>query len=277
MVDDPFDFGAIAAANALSDVYAMGGEPLFAINLVAFPDGYDLDILIEILRGGAELVKEVGVVIAGGHTVTDKEPKYGLAVTGRVDPSYLVAKGGAMPGDVLILTKPLGSGIITTAHKQGRVDSKHLAEAVRVMKRTNKIASRIALNAEVHAMTDITGFGLVGHALEMAKASDCVFHLNYDDLPWLPGISDYLAADLVPGGTQRNRAYFEQWIDLAIDMNVPEVINRINDPQTSGGLLMAIPSENTDRVLQELEDAGETAAIIGKVVEGDGRIVFETI
>ena len=274
VVDDPFDFGAIAAANALSDVYAMGGEPLMAINLAAFPDNLSLDILSEILRGGAATAQEAGIVIAGGHTVTDQEPKYGLAVTGRVDPARIVTKGGVKPGDALILTKPLGTGIITTAHKQGRVDAEHLAAVVRVMRRLNRDAARIAVAANVHAMTDITGYSLVGHAYEMALASGVTLHLNFDQLQWLPGVGSYAKQGISPGGTGRNRVYFEQWVRLPESLSADRtVIARLYDPQTSGGLLMAIDSDAGQEVLGELQNAGDIASIIGHAESGVPGIV----
>ena len=183
VVDDPYDFGAIAAANALSDIYAMGGEVLFAINLVAFPETLDKGILREILRGGAEKVAEAGGVIAGGHSVADKEPKYGLAVTGLIDPAQVKTKGGALPGDVLLLTKPLGVGVVTTALKQGITKATDVATAVDHMKTLNKRASQAAQAAQAHSLTDITGFGLLGHAHEMAHLSQVDFHLKLDKLP----------------------------------------------------------------------------------------------
>jgi selenide,water dikinase len=185
VVDDPYDFGAIAAANALSDIYAMGGEVLFAINLVAFPEILDRDILREILRGGAEKVAEAGGVIAGGHSVTDKEPKYGLAVTGVIDPAQVKTKGGAKPGDILLLTKPLGVGVVTTALKQGITETEDVETAVASMKTLNKQAARAAQAAQAHSMTDITGFGLLGHAHEMAHLGLVDFRFELNKLPWL--------------------------------------------------------------------------------------------
>src|SRR5882672_5483075 len=196
VVDDPYAFGAIAAANALSDVYAMGGTPLFAINLVGFPDDMDPSVLSEILRGGGEKVREAGAVVAGGHTTSDKEPKYGLAVTGVVHPDRILAKGGAKPGDVLLLTKPLGAGILTTAGKKQKASAEDLDAAIASMARLSATASRLFREAHphVHALTDITGFSLVGHAHEMAHMSKLALRFSVDDLPLLPGAKDYAEA-----------------------------------------------------------------------------------
>lgn len=266
VVDDPYDFGAIAAANALSDVYAMGGEPLVAINLVAYPDGYGYEILTEILRGGAEKVREAGAVLAGGHTVTDKEPKYGLSVTGRVHPQQIITKGGARAGDTLILTKPLGSGLITTAHKNDLVAPEHLAAAVTVMKRLNASAARAAQQFRVHAMTDITGYGLIGHAHEMAHLSGVDFVFALDALPWLEGARGYAARDIAPGGTHRNKDYYAQWVIADSPLDDIETL-MLYDPQTSGGLLMSVAPEKADDLLAMLVAGGDNARIIGHARE----------
>lgn len=271
VVDDPYAFGAIAAANALSDIYAMGGEPLLAINLVAFPDGLGMELLTEILRGGAEKVREAGAVIAGGHTVTDKEPKYGLAVTGIIHPERIISKSGAQPGDKLILTKPLGSGVITTALKNGKTESSHVAEAVRVMSRLNRDAARIAQQFGVHAMTDITGYALLGHAHEMAHLSHVGFDLEYAALPWMPGTLIYAEQDLFAGGMYRNMEYFAQWVKFGERFSAIER-QLLYDPQTSGGLLIAVPPEKVDQMCEALVAAGDKANIIGSVTAGDGRI-----
>lgn len=272
IVDDPYAFGAIAAANALSDVYAMGGEPLFAVNLVAYPDGYGLDILTEILRGGAEKVREAGAAIAGGHTVTDKEPKYGLAVTGLIHPDRIITKGGARPGDQLVLTKPLGTGVITTALKNDQAQKAHVEAAVTSMSRLNRDASRLAQQLGVHAMTDITGYSLLGHGHEMAHLSGVSFHIYSDKIAWLPGARHYGELDSFPGGMGRNRDYFEQWIQF--DGRFVEFErNLLFDPQTSGGLLMAVPAENIHELMRSLEAVGESASHIGQVEMGSGMIV----
>lgn len=269
VVDDPYDFGAIAAANALSDIYAMGGEPLMAINLVAWPDGLELAILSEIMRGGAEKVREAGAVVAGGHTVTDREPKYGLAVTGQVHPAKIIAKGGAKPGDALILSKPLGAGVITTALKQGKAHTAHVGEAVASMSRLNRDAARLAQRYGVHAMTDITGYSLLGHGHEMAHLGDVEFVIRFSTLGWLSGALDYGAQGIFPGGTGRNQSYFGPWVTFAPEIDETQQ-KLLFDPQTSGGLLMAIEGETSDALLQELQRAGVDARLIGEVRAGEG-------
>lgn len=208
VVDDPYDFGQIAAANALSDVYAMGGRVLFAMNLVAFPDSLDMDILRAILAGGADKVAESGAPIVGGHSVNDKEPKYGLAVTGIINPNDVKKKGSAQPNDILLLTKPLGVGIVTTALKRGLTSAEEVESAVSSMKTLNMQAANAAVNAQAHSMTDITGFGLLGHAHEMASQANVDFHFKTDGLPWLPGAVSYGDQDVFPGGMGRNKTHF---------------------------------------------------------------------
>lgn len=239
VVDDPYTFGAIAAANALSDVYAMGGQPLMAINLVAWPDTLEAEILSEILRGGAAMVAQAGAVIAGGHTVTDKEPKYGLAVTGMVHPEKILTKGGARSGDLLILSKPLGTGVITTAHKRDKVAEGDLQAAVESMMSLNRDASRALARKGVHAVTDITGFGLLGHAWEMATQSRTNMRFLFDALPLLPGALHYAEIGCVPGGAHRNEDFLTPHVRIA--GNVDEIARALLwDPQTSGGLFAAI-------------------------------------
>lgn len=271
VVDDAYDFGAIAAANALSDVYAMGGQPIMAINLVAYPDGYGLELLTEVLRGGAEKAREAGVPIAGGHTVTDKEPKYGLSVTGIVHPDRIITKGGARPGDQLILSKPLGSGVITTALKRQQAAAEHVAAAVAVMSRLNASASRLAQAAGVHAMTDITGYSLIGHSQEMARASGADLVIDYSRLRWIDGALVYAEQEIFPGGMGNNERYFEQW--TRFDGNFTDSQRGLLfDPQTSGGLLMAVAPERAQSLLDELRLAGDDAAIIGEARPGAGLI-----
>lgn len=266
VVDDGYAFGAIAAANALSDVYAMGGRPLFALNLAAFPDDLPPEMMSAILLGGAEKVREAGAVIAGGHTITDKEPKYGLAVTGLVHPQRLFTKGGAHAGDVLILTKPLGTGVITTAHKRGVVAEAHLAAAVTSMLRLNRAASDAAQAAgDIRAVTDVTGFGLLGHAHEMAHLSQARLELDYAALPWLPGARHYAEQMIFPGGSERNEDYYGRWVSFAQPLAEWEV-RLLHDPQTSGGLLMAVPPTSLPTLLATL--AG-SAWIIGRVAKGE--------
>lgn len=267
IVDDPYHFGAIAAANALSDVYAMGGEVLFAINLVAFPDTLDASILREIIRGGAEKVAEAGGVIAGGHSVNDKEPKYGLAVTGLVHPDAVKHKSGARAGDVLILTKPLGVGVITTALKRERAAAHHVDAAVMSMERLNRDAARAAVATDAHAMTDITGFGLLGHAHEMVQGSEIDFRLRLRDLPWLPGALDYGEAGAFPGGMDNNARHFGQWVTFAEGIEYL-FQDMLYTPETSGGLLIALAPDVVPDYLSRVPDA----SIIGHVVAGSGRI-----
>jgi selenide,water dikinase len=267
VVDDPYDFGAIAAANALSDIYAMGGEVLFAINLVAFPEILDRDILREILRGGAEKVAEAGGVIAGGHSVTDKEPKYGLAVTGVIDPAQVKTKGGAKPGDILLLTKPLGVGVVTTALKQGITETEDVETAVASMKTLNKQAARAAQAAQAHSMTDITGFGLLGHAHEMAHLGLVDFRFELKKLPWLPGAIGYGKAGAFPGGMARNLDYFDKWVTFG--EGVSQLMqDMLWTPETSGGLLVAVAPE----MVEQFREACETAVVVGEVLAGNGQI-----
>jgi len=241
VVDDPYTFGAIAAANAMSDVYAMGGQVLMAINLVAWPDDLEPAILSEILRGGADTVAQAGAVIAGGHTVTDKEPKYGLAVTGIVHPDHILTKGGAQPGDYLVLGKPLGTGLITTAHKFDKVEAGDLDAALQSMKQLNRRASQslLLLRQGVHAATDITGFGLLGHAWEMASQSLAGMRFQFDALPLLPHARHYAELSCITGGARRNETYLSPHvhIDERLDQFDRELLW---DPQTSGGLFAAI-------------------------------------
>lgn len=267
MVDDPYDFGAIAAANALSDIYAMGGRVLFAINLVAFPGNLGMDVLGEILRGGAEKVAEAGAVIAGGHSVNDKEPKYGLAVTGLIDPAKVKTKGGAQPGDVLLLTKPLGVGVVTTALKNGIARDDDVATAVSSMKTLNKQAAEAAQLAQANSLTDITGFGLLGHAHEMAHLGLVDFHIQLNQLPWLPGAVGYGEAGAFPGGMGRNLDYFGRWVKF--NSGVSQLMqDMLMTPETSGGLLVALPADQV-ALYQEHCD---TAVPIGHVTEGEGFI-----
>lgn len=275
VVDDAYSFGAIAAANALSDIYAMGGQPLFALNLAAFPDNLPPEIITDILRGGAEKVREAGAVIAGGHTVSDKEPKYGLAVTGLVHPDRIFTKGGARPRDALVLTKPLGTGVLTTAHKRGQITEAHLAPAIASMMRLNRAAAAAAQTVgDVHAVTDITGYGLIGHAHEMAHLSQAAFHLQAEALPWLPGVRDYAAQWVFPGGTARNETYYTQWTRWQRALPDWEQ-HLLHDPQTSGGLLIALPQENATQLIAQLAAVGEPAWIIGTVSIGSGEIFVE--
>jgi len=273
VVDDPYDFGRIAAANALSDVYAMGGTPLTALNVAAFPvEELGTEILAEILSGGAAVAAQANVVILGGHTVKDDEPKYGLAVTGTIRPEEVVRNGGARSGDLLLLSKPVGTGILTTARKRDLITDAALAPAIEQMARLNDRAARAMVAHGVHAATDVTGYGLVGHAGEMARASGVALAFDARRVPLFDGVLDLIAQDAVAGGTRDNLAEHARFTEYADDVSEAYRI-ALSDAQTSGGLLIAIPREGAERVLDELADLG-TAAIVGEVVDGPSGAVF---
>lgn len=269
VVDDPYAFGAIAAANAFSDVYAMGATPLFAINLVGFPDGMDSAILAEILRGGGEKAREAGAVVAGGHTVADAEPKYGLAVTGIVRPDRILTKGGARPGDALVMTKPLGAGIVTTAGKNDKARPEDLAAAIASMERLSAGAAALlrAAHPHVHALTDVTGFSLVGHGHEMARSSGVALRIAWEKLPLLPGVGTLAAAGQISGGGRKNQAYYDDHVSYARSMEMWQ-IPVLFDPQTSGPLLAAVDRGAVDALLAAFEAASEPAFLVGEVVAG---------
>jgi selenide,water dikinase len=274
VVDDPFAFGAIAAANAMSDVYAMGGEVLFGINLVAFPENLDSAILSEILRGGAHSLRAGGGAIVGGHSIKDDEPKYGVAVTGIVHPQRVLTKGGAQVGDVLILTKPLGTGVITTALKRGVAEPADVDAAVQSMMRLNRAAAQAAQAVGVHAMTDVTGYSLLGHAREVAALSQVDIVLSYSALPWLPGAQRYAEADCFPDGANANRAYYEPHLTFPEDL--PHAARMLLfDPQTSGGLLISVMASRAPALLDELAARGAQGWSVGHVVAGDGKLRVE--
>lgn len=273
VVDDAYIYGAIAAANALSDIYAMGGRPLFALNLAAFPTELPPDVISEILRGGAEKVREAGALIAGGHTVTAGEPLYGLAVIGRIHPDRIFTKSGARAGDLLVLTKPLGSGVITTTHKSGRLPEADLAAATAVMLQLNRTAAEKAQAVGVHAVTDITGFGLAGHAHEMAAASGVDLEFDYAALPWLNGARRWASEWLFPGGAERNTDYFGSQVRFEGKLSDWEQ-HLVYDPQTSGGLLIAAAPSAAEELIARLRIHGEQAWIVGKVVTGNGKLIF---
>ena len=271
VVDDPYDFGAVAAANAMSDVFAMGGRVLFALNIAAFPEKLDAAILSEIMRGGAEKVREAGAVVAGGHTVTDNEPKYGLAVVGMADLVDIRSKAGAQAGDVLILSKALGTGVVTTALKQGKAAPDHVAVAVASMTRLNKAVAEAARAVGAHATTDITGYGLLGHAHEMAELSGVDMEIDLSGINWLPGTEQYAADWIFPGGMSNNRLYYEQWVSFAED--IPEHVQALLfNPETSGGLLIAVAPDRADRLFADLDAAGDVPQWVGRVVPGEGRL-----
>ena len=266
IVDDPYTFGAISAANSLSDVYAMGGVPKTAMNIVCFPrKELDNEILAEILRGGAEKAEEAGVVVVGGHTVDDPELKYGMAVTGIIDPRRVIRNVGATPGDALVLTKALGTGILATALKRDALGARAYAAAVESMTTLNKGASEAMLRYDVHAATDVTGFGLLGHGHGMAHGSDATLEIEAAALPLLPDLEALVIAGHLTGGCKRNRAYLEGKVLVA--PRVPDALREAAyDPQTSGGLLIALPADQAERLLDDLRAQGlASARRIGRV------------
>ncbi len=270
VVDDPYDFGRIAAANAFSDVYAMGGRPLTALNIVAFPTGVlPLEYLGRILLGGAETARLASATIVGGHTIDDPEPKYGLAVTGLVKPGEELTNAAAASGDLLVLTKPLGTGIIATAIKQGRAPADIVVAATASMAHLNRDAAEVARDNGVRALTDVTGFGLLGHLSEMCRASGVSVDIWFDRLPVLPGAADLARQGVVPGGTRRNLDFVEAW--TAFDESL-EPWQRLlcADAQTSGGLVLCVPPGNVDSAVAALEKRSTpAAAVIGRVRDRD--------
>lgn len=265
IVDDPYQYGAIAATNALSDVYAMGGTPILALNVSCLSRCLPEETIGEILRGGAEKVAEAGAVLAGGHSVDDQEPKYGLVALGFVHPDRVLTKQGAQPGDVLVLTKPLGAGIVTTALKRDLARPADVEAAVASMTLLNRVASEQVHAAGAHACTDVTGFALLGHALEMAERGRVTFRFRADALPFLPGARDYAAQRLFPGGMGRNRKAFADRI--RVDESVaPELVELCYTPETSGGLLAALPAAEVGAFLTRCAAADQAAWVVGDVL-----------
>ena len=268
ITDDPYEFGAIAAANSLSDVYAMGGRPLIALNIVGFPASLDPEILGEVLRGGYAKAAEADCIIAGGHTVDDPEPKYGLSVVGIVEPGRQVSNAAAQPGDVLVLTKPIGTGIITTAGKQGRVDPGVLQGAVTTMATLNRDAAQAMTKVGVNAATDITGFGLLGHLKSMVKSSGVGAQIHLNQVPTLPGVGELLEQGIAPGGTGRNRDSVADVVHWHPDLSDNDQL-LLCDAQTSGGLLISVAAAKKDTLLAELTAAGTlAAAVVGRITDG---------
>lgn len=273
IVDDPYMFGQIAAANSLSDVYAMGGEPKIALNIVGFPNCLDPAILGEILAGGADKVKEAGAVLVGGHSVQDDEPKYGLCVSGFVHPDKIFKNYGCKPGDVLILTKQIGNGIVNTAIKAEMASKEAVKEVTVAMSSLNKKAKEVVENHNVTACTDITGFGLLGHCVEMAVASDVTFELNVNDIAYVTDAVSYAKMGLVPAGAYKNREYSGHQVDMT---QVEEhFIDLLYDPQTSGGLLISVGPEEVDDIMREFEEKkmDTKVSIIGKVTEKGDKLI----
>lgn len=269
VVDDPYDYGAIAAANALSDVYAMGGQPFMALNMAALPPDLPAEITGEILRGGAEMARQAGVVIAGGHTIQDKEPKYGLVVVGFVDPRRALTKGGARPGDRLVLTKPLGFGTTTTALKRGLASAEDVLEVSNWMKRLNKTAAQLAVEFELRGGTDITGFSLLGHADEMARAGGVRFRFEFAALPFVSGAQRYAQEFIFPGGAADNRLYFGGRVTFQTSLAESSQM-LLFDPQTSGGLLLAVPQAKHAALLQRAAELNQPIWTVGEVLDGAG-------
>ncbi len=273
VVDDPYTFGQIAAANALSDVYAMGGEPKVALNIVCFPNCLDPSVLEEIMRGGADKVKEAGAVLAGGHSIQDDEPKYGLCVTGFVHPKKILKNYGCRPGDMLILTKPVGSGIINTAVKAEMASPESVEEVCAVMSTLNRTAGEVARSYPVHACTDVTGFGVLGHCREMASASDVTFDLYVRRVSYLKEAISCAKMGLVPAGAYRNREFCEKDVDPG---NIKEhYLDLLYDPQTSGGLLLSVEPRYVENIMEDLEkkQSAVKASVIGTVSERREKLI----
>jgi len=276
IVDDPKEFGRIAAANSLSDVYAMGGEPTIALNIVGFPTCLDIDILGEILQGGAEKVQEAGALLVGGHTIEDDEPKYGMSVTGLVHPDKVLSNAGAKVGDVLILTKPIGIGVMNTAIKGGMASEEEIQEAINVMAYLNKDAADGMKKVHVNACTDITGFGLIGHLYEVAKASNVTIEMQADSVKILKGARDHAEMGLIPAGMYKNKKYVGDQVEVS--STVETVIeDLLHDPQTSGGLLISLPADQAEILMEIYKDSLKTDySIIGRVLtEGEKSILVK--
>lgn len=269
VVDNAYDYGSIAAANSLSDVYAMGGKPFLALNVTALPDDLPAEIASEIVRGGAEKAREAGVVVAGGHTVKDKEPKYGLVVIGFVHPDKILSKGGLKAGDILVLTKPLGFGVTTTALKREQADERDIVEAVTWMKQLNKTASQLAMEFDLSGGTDITGYSLLGHGMEMADASRVSLSLDFAKIPFISCARKYAEKGAFPGGAFDNKKYFESKVNFADTIDEPSQM-LLFDPQTSGGLLLGVPLEKLDSFLARAHETDQAAWVIGNVKTGTG-------
>ncbi len=269
VVDDPYTFGQIAAANALSDIYAMGGVPVTALNVAVFPTkSLPVEVLSEILRGGVDKATEAGVAVVGGHTVEGDEPMYGLAVTGTIHPERIVKPSGARPADVLILTKPLGTGVIATALKSGHASPAHINAAIEWMTRINAGASTAMVESQCHAATDVTGFGFLGHLSQMAAASHLSAAVIGNSIPLMPGAFDYARRGFIPAGGRTNEEYFRRLVEFGADID-PDTQALLHDPQTSGGLLIDLPESRADTLVTLLSDAGHSSWVVGHLVEGE--------
>ncbi len=270
VVDDPYTWGAIAASNSLSDVYAMNGRALLALNIACFPKKLPTSLWREVIRGGVDKASEAGVIIAGGHTIDDAEPKYGLAVTGIVDPDAMWTNHGAQPGDALVLTKPLGSGVITTALRSARINASEAQPMIDIMLELNRTAAEILDKFEVHACTDITGNGLLGHSAEMAKASKVKFEISMSQIPMVELAVTLSKEGDFPGGTWANREYLEGYVSYPEDFAETDIL-LLCDAQTSGGLLASLPQTQAAEAIEQLKNAGVNSySVIGRVLEGEG-------
>jgi len=269
VVDDPYDYGQIAAANSLSDIYAMGGKPFLALNIAAFPPNLSPEILSEIIRGSAEKASEAGVVVAGGHTISDDEPKFGMVVVGFVHPEKKLTKAGLRPGDRLVLTKPIGFGVTTTALKQEKADALDVAEVVAWMKRLNNSAALLASEIGLQAGTDITGYSLLGHGLEMAQASKVRLKFSLQDIPMVSCAQKYAQMWTFPGGASDNRLYYGKHVDFSLNISEQDQM-LLFDPQTSGGLLLGVPEKNLSKFLKRAEENNQPVWIIGQALDGEG-------
>jgi selenide, water dikinase len=271
VVDDPYTYGQIAAANSLSDVYAMGGKPLVALNIVCFPLCLPIEVLGEILRGGADKVLEAGAVVVGGHTVDDNEPKYGLSVTGMVHPNKILKNYGCKAGEVIILTKPLGVGIINAAIKGDAASKEAYDKAVKVMAELNKYSAEVITNYDISACTDITGFGFMGHSYEMASASKVTLKFSKDKIPYIAEAKEYAQMGLVPGGAYRNKDYLKGKYSLN---NVPEWLEDILfDPQTSGGLMFSCSRADGEKIVESLKNINIVAEVVGEVLPLEDKCI----
>ena len=269
MVDDPYVFGQVAAANSLSDVYAMGGNPIVAMNIVCFPSCHDMDVLAKIMKGGFDKVKESGALLVGGHTVDDKEPKYGLSVSGIAHPNKILSNANSKVGDVLILTKPLGLGILNTAIKANLIKKDTENKVIEVMTHLNKYAAMSFNKIQVNSVTDITGFGLLGHALEMAKASEVSIHINSKDVPIIDESLDMAKMGIIPAGMYRNKQYIEKDVEIK-DVDTA-LIDILYDPQTSGGLLVSVNAKYADKLIKDMKLNGSIEAKIIGCVKSKGE------
>ena len=274
VVNDPYQFGQIAASNALSDIYAMGGSPLFALNIVAFPiNKLPNSILVEILQGGADKATEAGIPIVGGHSIDDNEPKYGLVVTGKVDEKNMWTNAGAKPGDILVLTKPLGSGIISTAIKKETAPEESIIAAIESMSTLNKDAVLALDGLQVNAVTDITGYGLLGHLKEICQASNVTANIFFQNLKFFPGVEYLVKKGLIPKGTRRNLEYIKNYLDFDSHLTEKDLLIA-SDAQTSGGLLISLPKKDAEQFINIF---GPTAFRIGEIIEKEHSMIFLNI